>query len=126
MSSMKRNTAAEKPPSRRLALSTMASNTGCTFEGELAITFRMSAVAVWRSSAARRRLFSFAVPDLGLWVCRSPHFGLRDSSRTDWMAADWGLRAGFARLGAFARFAAFRARVAISDLPRKTNQSGRW
>ena len=38
----------------RCALSTMASNTGCTSDGELAITFRMSAVAVCRSSASLR------------------------------------------------------------------------
>ena len=33
----------------------IASNTGCTSEGELAMTFRMSAVAVCRSSASRSR-----------------------------------------------------------------------
>ena len=32
----------------------MASNTGCTSDGEVAITFRMSAVAVCRSSASLR------------------------------------------------------------------------
>ena len=46
----------------------MASNTGCTSEGELAMTFRMSAVAVCRSSASfvslNRRAFSIAIrPD---------------------------------------------------------------
>ena len=43
----------------------MASNTGCTSEGEEAITFRMSAVAVCRSSASRvslnSRAFSIAI-----------------------------------------------------------------
>ena len=60
-----RATAVEKPPSRRLALLAMASNTGCTSDGELAITFRISAVAVWRSSASRvslnSRTFSIAI-----------------------------------------------------------------
>src|ERR1700704_1376219 len=101
----------------------MASNTGCTSDGELAMTLRMSAVAVWRSSAARRRLSSLAVPALGLSACRLPDLGLGDSGRADWMAV--GLRAGPARFGAFARFAAFRARAAICDPPGKSNQSGR-
>jgi hypothetical protein len=44
--SMKRNTAVEKPPINRLALVAIASNTGYKSDGELAMTFRMSAVAV--------------------------------------------------------------------------------
>ena len=47
-----RKTAAANPPSRRLALVAIASNTGVMSDGELAITFRMSAVAVCRSSAS--------------------------------------------------------------------------
>ena len=43
----------------------MASNTGCTSDGELAITLRISAVAVWRSSdswvSLNRRTFSMAI-----------------------------------------------------------------
>ena len=43
----------------------MASNTGCTSDGELAITFRISAVAVCRSSASfvslNSRVFSIAI-----------------------------------------------------------------
>ena len=62
---MKRNTAVEKPPMRRFALAAIASNTGCTSEGELAITLRMSAVAVCRSSAScvslNSRTFSIAM-----------------------------------------------------------------
>ena len=95
------------------------------------MTLRMLAVAVWRSSAARSRFFSRAVPDWGLSVCRLPGFGLgdfglrdlglrdlglRDFGRVDWMAVDWGLR-GFARLGAVARVFAFRPRVAIFPFP---------
>src|SRR3954452_17283161 len=53
---MKRNTAAEKPPSRRFALSTMASNTGCTSDGDLAMTFNISAVAACCSRASFRSL----------------------------------------------------------------------
>src|SRR5206468_4264847 len=106
MPSMKRKTVLEKPPSRRLALVAMASNTGCTSDGELAITFRMSAVAVWRSSAARRRLFSLAVPALGLLTCRPPDFALRNLGRPDWTAVGWRSRVALARLGAFARFVA--------------------
>ena len=47
------------------ALFTTASNTGCTSDGELAMTFRMSAVAVCRSSAScvslNSRAFSMAI-----------------------------------------------------------------
>jgi hypothetical protein len=47
------------------ALFTMASNTGCTSDGELAITFRMSAVAVCLSSVSfvslNSRAFSIAI-----------------------------------------------------------------
>ena len=55
------------------ALPTIASNTGCTSAGELAITFRMSAVAVWRSSASwvslNRRTFSIAITAWSANVC---------------------------------------------------------
>src|SRR5437868_11338263 len=53
---MKRITVAEKPPISRLALAAMASNTGCTSEGELAITFNISAVAACCSRAILRSL----------------------------------------------------------------------
>src|SRR5215470_14419649 len=49
---MKRNTAAECPPISRLALAAIASNTGCTSDGELAITFNISAVAACCSRAS--------------------------------------------------------------------------
>src|SRR5205823_3205289 len=61
--STKRNTVAEKPPISRLELAAMASNTGCASDGEEAITLRMSAVAAWRSGAARSSLCSRAIPD---------------------------------------------------------------
>ena len=55
----------EKPPIRRRALCTMASSTGCTSSGESAMTARISAVAVWRSSASfvslNSRAFSIAI-----------------------------------------------------------------
>src|SRR5882672_2773992 len=53
---MKRSTVVEKAPRRRFALAAMASNTGCTSDGELAITFRMSAVAACCSRASFRSL----------------------------------------------------------------------
>src|SRR5215470_6406780 len=52
MPSMKRNTPAVCPPIRRLALAAIASKTGCTSDGELAITFRISAVAACCSRAS--------------------------------------------------------------------------
>src|SRR5437868_9399597 len=52
--------------SSRAAVTTMASNTGCTSEGELAMTFRMSAVAAWRCSASFSSRASRAASDLGL------------------------------------------------------------
>src|SRR4051794_7045781 len=56
MPSTKRYTPAEKPPINRVALVTMASNTGCTSDGELAITFNISAVAACCSRASWRSL----------------------------------------------------------------------
>ncbi len=65
MPSMKRKTVLEKPPISLLALAAMASKTGCTSDGELAMTFRISAVAVCRSSASlvslNSRTFSIAM-----------------------------------------------------------------
>ena len=53
--------------------STIASNTGCTSDGELAITFRISAVAVCRSSAScvslNSRAFSMAITAWSAKVC---------------------------------------------------------
>ena len=53
-----RNTAVENPPMSRLELVAIASNTGCTSDGDAAMTFRISAVPVWRSSASRVSLNS--------------------------------------------------------------------
>jgi len=48
-----------------MELSATASNTGCTSVGEPLMTLRISAVAVWRSSASRvslnRRTLSIAI-----------------------------------------------------------------
>ena len=59
------STPAAAPDSRRNADFAMASNTGCTSAGELLMTFRISAVAVCRSSASlvslNRRTFSIAI-----------------------------------------------------------------
>src|SRR6185436_19175236 len=41
-----------KPPISRLALEAIASNTGCTSDGELAMTFNISAVAACCSRAS--------------------------------------------------------------------------
>ena len=61
----KRQTAVECPPSSRFELAAIASKTGCTSPGEEAMTLRISAVAVWRSSASlvslSRRTFSIAI-----------------------------------------------------------------
>src|SRR6476660_7220340 len=54
MPSARRNTPAENPPISRLALAAMASNTGCTSDGELAMTFNISAVAACCSRASFR------------------------------------------------------------------------
>src|SRR4051812_29022566 len=54
MPSMKRNTTAEKPPISLLALPAIASNTGCTSDGELAMIFNTSAVAACCSRASFR------------------------------------------------------------------------
>src|ERR1041385_4762581 len=53
---MKRITVAQKPPVSLFALAAMASNTGCTSDGELAITFNIAAVAACCSRAALRSL----------------------------------------------------------------------
>src|SRR5215212_11114111 len=44
------------PPSNRLALLTIASNTGCTSDGELAMTFNISAVAACCARASFRSM----------------------------------------------------------------------
>src|SRR5258705_12891709 len=103
----------------------MAANTGCTSEGEEAITFRISAVAVWRSSAscvsswaALSWRFSPVISDLGPADLRLPGLPLPGlSGPADLGREDLGLRAGFARLGALARFIAFRLAVAILHSP---------
>ena len=51
-SSRIRQTAVECPPRSRFELAAIASNTGCTSSGDAAMTLRISAVAVWRSSAS--------------------------------------------------------------------------
>src|SRR2546430_15963456 len=51
---MTRWTAVENPPISRLALEAIASNTGCTSDGELAMTFNISAVAACCSRASFR------------------------------------------------------------------------
>src|SRR5436190_2342895 len=56
MSSMTRWTAVEYAPISRLAFDAMASNTGCTSDGELAMTFNISAVAACCSRASFRSL----------------------------------------------------------------------
>src|SRR5438105_15878222 len=56
MPSMNRNTTAEKAPISLFALAAMASNTGCTSSGELAMTFNISAVAACCSRASFRSL----------------------------------------------------------------------
>ena len=72
---MNRNTVLENPPISRLALVAIASNTGCTSDGEQAITLRISAVAVCRSSASlvslNRRTFSMAITAWSAKVCSS-------------------------------------------------------
>src|ERR1700722_1349726 len=56
MSSMTRWTAVENPPISRLALDAIASNTGCTPDGELAMIFSISAAAACCSRASFRSL----------------------------------------------------------------------
>jgi hypothetical protein len=48
------NTVVERPPINLLALAAMASKTGCTSDGELAMILRISAVAIRCSSASSR------------------------------------------------------------------------
>ena len=59
ISSMKRYTAVECAASNRFECSAIASNTGCVSEGELAITLRISAVAVCCSRASFNSLPRF-------------------------------------------------------------------
>ena len=75
ISSRRSCTAANCVPKSFRRLATMASNTGWTSVGELAMTFRISAVAVWRCSASAvsstSRTFSSAIPMLAAMVSRS-------------------------------------------------------
>src|SRR5712672_1163693 len=68
MSSMTRWTAVENPPMSRLALLAIASNTGCTSEGELAMTFNISAVAACCSRASFRSLLGPETEPRLTWV----------------------------------------------------------
>ncbi len=60
-------------PRRLTAVVTIASNTGCTSVGELLMTRRMSALAVWLASASfvslNRRTFSIAITAWSANVC---------------------------------------------------------
>ncbi len=73
--STSRNTVVDSASTSRFDRAAIASNTGCTSEGELAMTFRMSAVAVCRSSASlvslNRRAFSMAITAWSAKICSS-------------------------------------------------------
>ena len=62
-------------PRRLTAVVTMASNTGCTSVGELLMTRRMSALAVWLASASfvslKSRTFWIAMTAWSANVCNS-------------------------------------------------------
>ena len=72
---MTRVTVEECPPTSALALSEIAWNTGVTSAGEAAITLRISAVAVCRSSASlvalNRLTFLTAITAWSAKVCNS-------------------------------------------------------
>ena len=74
-SSLSLNTVVDSALTSRFDRSAIASNTGCTSDGELAMTFRISAVAVCRSSASRvslnSRTFSMAITAWSANVCSS-------------------------------------------------------
>jgi hypothetical protein len=88
--------------------------------GVLAMARRISALAVWWSRAVRSRLFSLAISDLGLPDSRLLGFGAPAFGRADLGPTDLRLAIGLARLGAIARFSAFRPRVAIFSIPNET------
>src|SRR6478735_64429 len=120
MPSTKRYTPVERPPINRVALAAMASNTGCTSDGEEAITFRMSAVAVCRSRASlvsararRSSLSSRSIPgfdfaDLDFWTVDTGRLSFVDLDVAALGAFDFGVGIALVRRGADARFAAFR------------------
>ena len=74
-SSTRLSTEVDEPLTSWFERSAIASNTGCTSDGELAITLRMSAVAVCRSSAScvslNSRAFSIAITAWSAKVCCS-------------------------------------------------------
>src|SRR5436190_13005203 len=131
MSPTTRVTRAVWPPDHRFVRSAMASNTGCTSEGEDAITLRIAAVAVWRSRAMRNSFCRCAIPDLGFLDPRFADidfFGLDDLSFEDLSLPTFSpITAPFEALGfnaiafataavrpgAVARFADFRPRLAM-------------
>src|SRR3981081_989291 len=91
-------------PNKRALVSAICCNARSASPGELAIVRRISALAVWRSRAARSWLFKLAVADLDLPYLRSPDLrspdlGLPDLGLPDLSLPDLGLRAGFSRLG---------------------------
>ena len=77
MPSTKRKTVVGEAADQPFGAAAIASNTGCTSDGELAITLRMSAVAVCRSSASwvslNSRAFSIAITAWSAKVCEQLH-----------------------------------------------------
>ena len=84
----------------------MASNTGCTSDGELAMTFRMSAVAFWLIPGGAE--LAFQPCERG---CRSG--GLSLGTGGPGPGKILAREAGAARLRAVARFPAFFPRMAM-------------
>ncbi len=89
--SRKRQTAPVYPPRSRFELAAIASNTGWTSPGDAAITFRISAVAVCRSSASlvslNSRAFSIAMTAWSAKVCSEPDDRLSAKTPGSWRAS---------------------------------------
>ena len=88
LSSM-RATIVDQPPSNWLELRAMPSNTGCTSDGEPAMTFRISAVAVCRSSASfvSRNIFAFWIA-IAAWPAKDSTSAIsRSVNRAHWRCA---------------------------------------
>ena len=75
----------QTPPNSAARAAAMASNTGCTSVGDSLMTFRISAVAVCRSSASwvslNRRTFSIAITAWSAKVCSSAISLARERAR---------------------------------------------
>src|ERR1700722_15749404 len=92
----------------RSAISAILRSVCSAWPGDALMSRITSALAAWRSRAARSSLFSLAFWDLELLALEQLGLGLIDLGLIDFVLPDLDWGTGFLRLVAVARFFAFR------------------